>query len=138
MWGVSRLSKAKGQPECQISPMSLGKERWRLYFDGDCALCRSIVVGLKLLDWSGRCSWIAYQSLREPPAGLSWENLRTAVVLETSPGEYLQGYYAFRKLCRVLPLLFPLVPLLQMPLMTRVGVWGYRWIATHRHCANVK
>jgi predicted DCC family thiol-disulfide oxidoreductase YuxK len=138
MWGVSRLSKTRGQPEFQNSPMSLGRHRLQLYYDGDCGLCRAIIVGLKALDWSGRCSWIAYQSLREPPVGLSWENLRTAVVLETSPGEYLQGFYAFRKLCGVLPLLFPLVPLLHMPLITRVGIWVYRWIATHRHCANIK
>jgi predicted DCC family thiol-disulfide oxidoreductase YuxK len=138
MRGLTRQSEPKSQPELQISPMSLGRDRWQLYYDGDCVLCRSIVVGLKALDWSGRCSWIAYQTLIEPPAGLSWEDLKTAVVLETSPGEYRQGFYAFRKLCGVLPLLLPLVPLLHMPLITRVGVWGYRWIAEHRNCAIVK
>ena len=114
------------------------QRRWRVYYDGDCGLCQYIVTGLKGLDWVRRCSWIPYQSLSEPPVGLSWGDLQEAVVLETAAGAYMHGYFAFRKLSGALPLLFPMVPVLHIPLVTRIGVRGYRWIADHRHCVAIK
>ena len=114
------------------------RERWLVYYDGDCGLCGNIVAGLKVLDWSRRCSWIAYQSLVKPPVGLSWGDLQEAVVLETATGTYHHGYFAFQKLAGALPALFPMVPMLHVPLVTRMGARGYRWIANHRHCAIVK
>ena len=111
------------------------RQRWKVYYDGDCGLCQKIVAGLKALDWSRRCSWVAYQKLARPPVGLSWADHQTAVVLETSIGEYFYGYFAFRKLAGALPLLTPLVPTLRIPVVTRIGVRGYLWVADHRNCA---
>lgn len=116
----------------------MSRKRWRLYYDGDCGLCKIIVIAMKALDWSRRCSWVAYQSLNEPPVGLSCDDLEESVVLETETGAYFHGYFAFRKLSGALPLLFPMVPMLHISLVTRIGVRSYRWIADHRQCVVVK
>lgn len=109
--------------------------RWHVYYDGDCRLCRRTVAVLKLLDWSRGCSWVAYQSLNCPPDGLTWEDLNEAVILESPSGKYFHGYFAFRELAGLLPLLSPLAPILHIPYVTCKGTRMYRWVAAHRKCA---
>ena len=110
------------------------RRRWQVYYDGDCGLCRKTVAVLKSQDWFRRCSWVAYQSLNRPPTGLRWDDLRESAILETPSGDYLHGYFAFRKLAGLLPLILLIVPVLHIPWVTRVGTRAYQWIAAHRNC----
>jgi len=106
--------------------------RWLCYYDGDCGFCRGIVRRLSILDVFGRVAWIPYQSLEEPPGGLSWEDLESAVYLERGHGRFYRGFYAFRMLSAGIPPLAPLLPLLWLPGVRFLGEAIYARIARNR------
>ena len=107
------------------------------YYDGNCGFCLRWVNRLRRLDRAGRVSWVAFQSLPEPPRGVTWNDLKRAAYLDTRPdtgaGPLHEGFYAFRQLSRRIPLLFPLAPLFWLPGMGRLGQPVYRWIAANRY-----
>ena len=107
---------------------------WVFYFDGDCGLCTKVVRWLSRTDFFDQIRWIPYQTLEEPPGGLSWDDLDTAAYLDPGQNRKIhQGFYAFRQLTlRLLPLL-PLVPILWFPGVSLAGVVAYRWVARNRH-----
>ena len=113
-------------------PKPLAPGRWLCYYDGNCGFCNGIVRGLSSLDVLGRVAWIPYQSLEEPPVGLSWEDLESAVYLERGPGRFYRGFYAFRKLAAGIPPLAPLLPLLWMPGVRLLGEALYARVARNR------
>ena len=71
--------------------------------------------------------WTAYQSLQQPPRGLSWPDLESAVWLDTGERTTCrEAFYAFRMLALRLPPLTALAPALWLPGMGRVGDVGLR------------
>lgn len=103
------------------------------YFDGDCGFCGWIVGRLARIDFFRQVSWTPYQSLEEPPTGLTWADLDRSAYLETGRGRLYQGFYAFRMLSlRLVPLL-PLAPILWVPGVNLAGVAVYRWVARNRY-----
>ena len=110
---------------------------WVFYYDGDCGFCLRWVNRLRRLDRAGQVSWVAFQSLPEPPRGVTWDDLKRAAYLDPHPdtgaGPLHEGFYAFRQLSRRIPLLFPLAPLFWLPGMGRLGQPVYRWIAANRY-----
>ena len=73
--------------------------------------------------------WRTYQSLAEPPDGLTWDDLDRAAYLHAEDGRLFEGYYAFRALTVRMPLLMPLAPLAWLPGMGALGSRAYRWVA---------
>ncbi len=66
------------------------------------------------------------------PAGRQVQNGGGAP--KTSAGVSLYaGFYAFRRLCWVLPMMFPLIFLFYFPGAGLVGPWVYRWVAQNRY-----
>ena len=110
------------------------RHRWVFYYDGDCGFCTRMATGLSRTDLLGRLTWTTYQSLEDPPRGLSWEGLDQApAYLDTGRGRLHGGFHAFRMLTlRLLPLM-PLAPILWLPGVDRVGTAVYRWIARNRY-----
>ena len=106
--------------------------RWLCYYDGHCGFCRGIVRCLSRLDVFGRVAWIPYQSLEEPPGGLSWDDLDSAVYLECGQGRFYRGFYAFRMLSAGIMPLAPLLPLLWLPGVRFLGEALYDRIARNR------
>ena len=53
--------------------------------------------------------------------------------LLTSDGRVLKGFFAFRRLTRRLPGLWPLAPLLHLPFLARFGPDLYDAVARRRH-----
>ena len=102
-------------------PKPAAPGRWLCYYDGNCGFCSGIVRCLSNLDFFGRVTWIPYQSLAEPPAGLSWADLDSAVYLERGQGRFYRGFYAFRMLSAGIPVLAPLLPLLWLPGIPYLG-----------------
>ena len=112
---------------------ALHSHRWTLYYDGNCGFCTRVVQGLSRMDPLRQVQWIPFQSLEEPPQGLSWEDLDRAAYLDTGRGNLHEGFYSFRMLTlRLLPLV-PLAPLFWFPGMNLLGVPLYRWIARNRY-----
>ncbi len=91
-----------------------------------------VVRRLSSLDVFGRVAWITSQSLEEPPGGLSWEDLDSAIYLERGQGRFYRGFYAFRMLAAGLPLLAPLLPLLWLPGIRFLGEALYARVARNR------
>ena len=108
------------------------RDRFSLYYDGECNLCVKTVSVLSGLDLRKRVRWIAYQTLREPPAGLGWLDLERSVYLEGDDGCLHEGFYAFRALTTLLPPLLPIAPALWLPGVARLGSAVYRLIARNR------
>ena len=95
--------------------------RWIYYYDGNYSLCSVTVQVLTRFDPIRQVQWIAFQSLEEPPQGLSWEDLDRAAYLDTRRGVYHEGFYSFRMLSLRL---FPLVlfaPILWFPGTSLIG-----------------
>ena len=106
---------------------------WIFYYDGDCGFCVRVVKVLSRIDVFRQVKWIPFQSLKEPPAGLSWTDLDHASYLDTRRGKLHEGFYSFRMLTlRLLPLI-PLAPVLWFPGMNLFGAPAYRWIARNRY-----
>lgn len=113
-------------------PKPVAPSRWLCYYDGNCGFCSGIVRCLSYLDIFGRVTWIPYQSLAEPPTGLSWEDLDSAVYLEPGQGRFYRGFYAFRMLAAGIPPLAPLLPLLWLPGIPYLGKVLYARVARNR------
>ena len=47
-------------------------------------------------------------------------------------GQVYRGFFAFRELARILPPLWPFVPLLYLPFAATIGPRVYRLVARHR------
>ena len=108
-------------------------DRWAFYYDGDCGLCAWVVRWLSRADLFKRIAWVPYQTLEQPPHGLSWNDLDRAAYLDTGRGRLHEGFYGFRMLAlRIAPLL-PLAPILWFPGVSRLGVPVYRWVARNRY-----
>ena len=109
------------------------RNRWVLYYDGDCRLCTGVAHWLRRIDFLDRITWTPYQSLEKLPPGLSWNDFDRSAYLDTGRVHLYEGFYAFRILTlRLVPLL-PLAPILWLPGMNRVGEAAYRWVAKNRH-----
>lgn len=109
------------------------RRKWVFYYDGECGFCTAVVRRLCRVDFFHLITWIPYQSLDQPPPGLSWDNLDLAVYLDTGRDRRHQGFYAFRMLTlRLLPLV-PFAPLFWFPGVYLAGVPLYRWVARNRY-----
>ena len=112
---------------------ALHSHRWIFYYDGNCGFCTRVVRGLFRIDFFRKVQWIPFQSLEEPPQGLSWEDLDLAAYLDTGREGLHEGFYSFRMLTlRLLPLV-PLAPAFWFPGMNLLGPVVYRWIASNRY-----
>ena len=112
---------------------ALHSHQWIFYYDGNCSFCTWVVRGLSRIDSFRQVQWIPFQSLEEPPQGLSWEDLDRAAYLDTRRGGLHEGFYSFRMLTLRLWPLVPLAPVFWFPGMNLLGPAGYRWIARNRY-----
>ncbi len=75
--------------------------------------------------------WVAFQSLDVLPGDLTPGDLRREAYIQQ--GDVLEGgFYSFRRLTLLLPLLWPLASLIWFPGAHRPGEAAYAWIARNR------
>ena len=74
-------------------------------------------------DWSAAAATVP---------GLTQDEARHEIHLVGPDGEVYLGFFAFRALARLLPLMWPLLPLLRGPVASRLGQWSYGIIARSR------
>ena len=108
-------------------------DQWIFYYDGNCGFCTRVAQGLSLIDFFRQVQWIPFQTLEEPPQGLSWEDLDRAAYLDTRGRGLHEGFYGFRMLTLRLVPLVPLAPVFWFPGMNLLGTKVYRWIARNRY-----
>lgn len=92
----------------------------KVLYDGQCGFCRLWVERLKVMDLFGR---LAFEPLKEK---LSEIKLLDG---DTTYG----GFDAFRRLCLILPMLYPMLLFVYLPGSTWIGRLVYRLIANNRY-----
>jgi predicted DCC family thiol-disulfide oxidoreductase YuxK len=109
---------------------------WTLVYDGYCPLCIRTMTQLDVLDGARRLRYVDLERetarARELLPGISLENMREEMAVVTPDGRVLRGFFAFREVSRVLPVLWPLVPFMFAPGATWVGTRVYAWVAANR------
>jgi predicted DCC family thiol-disulfide oxidoreductase YuxK len=104
---------------------------YTFYYDGDCGFCTRVVRLLAAADLRRRVRWRAFQSLEALPGDLTPADFRREAYIQH--GDVLEGgFYSFRRLTLVLPLLWPLAPLAWFPGMHLLGDPAYAWVARNR------
>jgi predicted DCC family thiol-disulfide oxidoreductase YuxK len=104
-------------------------------FDGHCRFCRAQVARLNA--WDGRRR-LAFVSLHDPLVAekypdLSHEQLMREMVIVDRFGQRHAGAGAVRYLSRRLPRMWPLAPLLHIPLSLPIWRWLYQQVAMRRY-----
>lgn len=104
-------------------------------YDGECKFCVRQIEHLRRLD---RSRSLRFLSLHLPQVAidypdLSHEQLMAQMWVIDPRGSRYGGAYALRYLSRMVPLLWPLAPMLHLPGMMPVWSWIYRQIADRRY-----
>lgn len=104
-------------------------------YDGQCNFCVSQIAHLRRFDTPGRLRFV---SLHEPNVAVDYPDLSREQLMEQMwvidpQGGRHGGAYALRYLSRILPLLWPIAPLLHVPGMMPVWSWLYRQVANRRY-----
>lgn len=108
-----------------------------VYFDGMCPLCIRSVEALGVLDLSGRLRFNDLEALEAwPPLpghpDVSLDDLRQELHVLAPDQSVHRGFFAFRRIARELPVLWPVLPLLYLPGASILGPRLYRRVAGSR------
>lgn len=109
---------------------------WTVVYDGRCPLCLRTMVMLDAADWRHRLAVVDLESewprLAAVAPSLTTDQARLAMHVIGPDGTVHRGFFAFRELAGVLPVLWPLWPLLHLPGLGRLGPWVYQVVAGRR------
>ena len=101
--------------------MNAQKPRAKIVYDGDCGFCRSSVRRLQKMDWWGKLEYVAGPK--------DMDEMR----LDAADGKTYSGFFAFRQLVLILPVLYVMIPFVYFPGAGFLGPYVYRWIARNRY-----
>jgi len=108
----------------------------RVFFDGQCALCRKSVQLLKSVDWLKRLDFVDVRDTSQPlmqhPLLVGAPVLDQMHVLTPDNTRLYGGFAAFRWMAWRLPIFMPLAPFLYLPGVPWLGERVYKWIARNR------
>ena len=112
------------------------RAKWTVIYDGLCPLCIRSMTILDALDFRHRLSYLDLEADRSRLAalapGVPASEARAAMRVVAPDGQVYRGFFAFRELARILPPLWPFVPLLYLPFATAIGPRVYGLVARHR------
>jgi predicted DCC family thiol-disulfide oxidoreductase YuxK len=110
--------------------------RWTLVYDGLCPLCLRTMAVLDWMDVKGRLAFVDLERQWTAAAALAPElspdQARHAMHLVGPDGSVYRGYHAFARLARLLPALWPALPLTLLPFADRAGAALYGLVARSR------
>ncbi len=99
--------------------------RPQVIYDGSCGFCLASVKALQVMDLFGKLVYVP------GPEHLG------QMQLICPDGKTFGGFFAFRRLCLMLPMLYPMVLVMYFPGAGVVGPLVYRFIAGHRYLFHV-
>ena len=126
------------------APLSAPASRWTLVYDGRCPLCLRTMAVLDWMDLRRRLAYVDLERQWSAAAalapGLSLDQARHAMHLAAPDGTVYRGYQAFARLARLLPALWPALPLTLLPFADRAGAALYGVVARmrRRHLCRVE
>jgi len=108
-----------------------------LIYDGNCRLCRRTVAALRTVDFLNRVQYVnAFDSKALENFGL--DRLNSGDLLKdmhaVNGKKVYRGFYAYRALISRIPLLWPVLPLLFLGPIAKIGNRIYRHVADSRTC----
>jgi predicted DCC family thiol-disulfide oxidoreductase YuxK len=115
---------------------SRATRRHRLVYDGHCQFCVDSVRKIKTMDLLDRIQCVDPRGdtgLSSLHLSLTKELALSRIYLVDVFGRLTGGFFAFRRLCFICPMLFPLIPLVYFPGMGVVGSAVYSIIAKNRY-----
>jgi predicted DCC family thiol-disulfide oxidoreductase YuxK len=107
-----------------------------LIYDGQCGFCRrslrlcvalDVRRRLRLHDATDRAAVVA----RFPM--LADADFDDAMFAVAPDGRVYRGFFAFRRVLRESPLMWPLLPIFYLPFSGTLGPRAYGWVARNRH-----
>ncbi len=105
-------------------------------FDGYCPLCIRTVTQLNALDVAGRLGFVdlerEWARAHALAPGVTREQMRAAMLVVTPDGRVRSGFLGVREICKRLPVLWPLVPIMYAPGAVWAGSRVYAWVAANR------
>ncbi len=109
---------------------------WTVIYDGLCPLCLRSMAILDELDGRRCLRYLdlerQWDEVRRAAPGLTPDQARAAMHVIAPDGRIYRGFFAFRALARALPILWPILPFLYLPLAAQAGPWIYRRVAESR------
>ena len=113
--------------------------RYKIVYDGQCPFCLRSIEQLKVMDLFDRCEYVDYHSVANlqllHPA-LNPQAAAAQMHLLTPNGKIYGGFFAFRQLGWIMPMLSPMLLVMYLPLMDWIGSIKYRFIAQNRYRLN--
>ena len=110
--------------------------RLTVLIDGGCPMCRRTAGWLRALDWLHR---LTFEDARNDERRERWAPgverqaaMSAMLVVPSDGGVVWSGYDGFAAIARVVPLFWPLVPFVRLPLVRPIGRRVYAAIAARR------
>jgi predicted DCC family thiol-disulfide oxidoreductase YuxK len=113
---------------------TVGLKPLKLVYDGECDFCRSVLLIVHFLDVLRLVRFLDYHNPEElaQAGGVSAADAEQAAIAVDDRGRLYRGFYAFRQICRRVPLLAPLTVVTYIPGIPALGERAYRWVAENR------
>ncbi len=112
------------------------RELVHVIYDGQCDFCVRALRVARALDVFGRLRFHDAhdrQAIATAFPVLAGADLDEAMYAVTGRGAIDRGFFAFRRMMRLSPLTWPLVPLFYLPGAGLIGPRIYAWVARNRH-----
>lgn len=108
---------------------------FKVIYDGHCGFCRRSVEQLKVMDLFDKCTYIDFHSvsLVQVHPDLTKEMAASQMYVVTPDQKIYGGFFAFRQLAWLMPMMFPLLPFMYLPGAQWLGSRIYRLIAQNRY-----
>ena len=116
--------------------MKTSNKKAEILYDGHCLLCIRSMTVIRYIDWFNCLAYTDLETIwpnkekRYP--GISLQECQKEMHLLLPDGTVHRGFFAFRKIIRYTPLLWPLLIVVYMPGMSWVGPKVYHCVASTR------
>lgn len=112
------------------------KPTWHIIYDGLCPLCLRTVTIVNYLDLRSKLKFINFedewQKVEKLNEQVKKDEAKHSMHLISPEGKVYKGFYAFRKLSGLLPLLWLFVPLIYFPFVNNLGNYIYKKVSAKR------
>jgi predicted DCC family thiol-disulfide oxidoreductase YuxK len=116
--------------------INMASPRFKVVYDGGCQFCQRSVEHLKVMDLFSRCEYIDFHTIKnfeQVHSSLNKELATSQMHLITPDRTIYGGFFAFRQLAWLMPMMYPLLFLMYLPGASWAGSGVYRFIAKNRY-----